>query len=93
MELDTARVLVVMNQYDPKAGIDPEKVAQAFRTKIAALIPRAVEVVIPSINRGLPFMLQKEMAVRPVGKAMLTVIEAVRERLVELDKATAEQKG
>jgi pilus assembly protein CpaE len=92
MELDKARLLIVMNQYDPKAGIEPEKVSQAFRTKIAALVPRAIEVVVPSINRGAPFMLQKEMATRPIGRAMLEVVEAIRQRLVELDKATTEEK-
>lgn len=87
MELDARRLLVVMNQYDQRNGIEPEKVSQAFRTQIAAVIPRAREVVIPSINRGAPFMLQTENTARPIGRAMLDLVEAIRERLVQLDQS------
>lgn len=91
MEMDMRRVIILMNQFDPKSGIDPEKVNQAFRVKISAMIPTAREVVIPAINRGLPFMLNPEMVARPIGRAILSVVEVTRQRLAELEKMASEQ--
>lgn len=93
MDLDSRRLLVVMNQYEQRNNIESEKVAQAFRMPVAAVIPSAREVVIPSINRGLPFMLQKENSNRPIARAMLALVEAVRQRLVELDQAVPVETG
>jgi pilus assembly protein CpaE len=87
--IDAKRVLIVMNQFDQRVGIDVEKVNQAFHRKVAAVLPLSSEVVIPSINRGAPFMLNKEMVARPIGRAFLSMVEALRKQLVELDQAVA----
>lgn len=87
--IDARRVLIVMNQFDSRAGIDVDKVNQAFRHKVAAVLPLSSEVVVPSINRGAPFMLHKEMLARPIGRAFLSMVEALRKQLVELDQAVA----
>jgi len=92
MEMDMRRVMILMNQFDAKSGIEPEKVNQAFRVKISATIPMAREVVIPAVNRGLPFMLNADMVSRPIGRAILSVVEVTRQRLAELEKLTSEQE-
>jgi pilus assembly protein CpaE len=76
------QVLFVMNRFDKRIGITPEKVAESFKQEIAAVIPFEDRVVVPSVNRGVPFMLGDRT--RPIARSMLMLTEAVRHRLVEL---------
>lgn len=86
LELDIKRLLVIMNQFDQRILIDPEKVGQAFNLKIEAVLPSDRAVVIGAVNRGAPFMLHKEIATRPIGRAFYAVTDAVRQRLTELEQ-------
>jgi pilus assembly protein CpaE len=90
LELDATRLLIVMNQFDQRIMIDPEKVGQAFNQKIAAILPVDGAVVIGAVNRGAPFMLQKDIATRAIGRAVYAVTEVVRQRLAELEKIAAQ---
>jgi pilus assembly protein CpaE len=84
LKLDMRRLMLMMNKFDQRVGITPEKVGQAFNQKMAAVLPLAPEIVIPSVNRGVPFMLEKDMGGRPLGRAMLSFSSAVRQHLNEL---------
>jgi septum formation inhibitor-activating ATPase MinD len=53
------------------------------------VIPVDERVVIPSINRGVPFMLGDKS--RPISRAVLDLTEVVRGRLVELSQADVEE--
>ncbi len=81
LNIDAGRFLVVMNQYDSRVGILPEKVGKSFEHPIAAVIPVASDVVLASVNRGVPFMLQKDLHGRPISRAMVEMADAVRQRL------------
>jgi pilus assembly protein CpaE len=76
------QVLFVMNRFDKRIGITPEKVSESFKQEIAAVIPFEDRVVVPSVNRGVPFMLGDRT--RPIARSMLMLTEAVRHRLVEI---------
>lgn len=82
MKLDRRRILFVMNRFDKRIGITPEKVSESFKQPIAAVLPFDERVVIPSVNRGVPFMLGDRS--KPVSKGFLSLSEAIRQRLVEL---------
>ena len=83
-------MLLVMNGYDERVNISPEKVNKTFHQDIAAIIPLEARVVVPSINRGLPFMLQSDIVTKPLGKAYLALAEAIRQRLKELGEPELE---
>ncbi len=76
------QILFVMNRFDKRIGITPEKVSESFKQEIAAVIPFEDRVVVPSVNRGVPFMLGDRT--RPIARSMLMLTEAVRHRLVEI---------
>ncbi len=76
------QILFVMNRFDKRIGITPEKVGESFKQEIAAVIPFEDRVVVPSVNRGVPFMLGDRT--RPIARSMLMLTEAVRHRLVEI---------
>ena len=84
LRISPQRLLLVMNGFDERGNISPEKVNKTFQQEIAAIIPREEHVVIPSINRGVPFMLQSEILAKPLGKAYVSLAEAIRQRLSEI---------
>jgi pilus assembly protein CpaE len=89
LELDARRLLVVMNQFNQRILVDPLKVGQAFKHEIAAVLPVDSAAVITAVNQGTPFMLRKDIAARPIGKAFIGVTEAVRQSLAELQQPAA----
>ena len=66
--------MLVINQFDQRVGITPEKLKQAFGKEPEAIIPLARDLVLESINRGMPFLLRKADAALPVGQAMLNTV-------------------
>jgi pilus assembly protein CpaE len=76
------QILFVMNRFDKRIGITPEKVGESFKQEVVAVIPFEDRVVVPSVNRGVPFMLGDRT--RPIARSMLMLTEAVRHRLVEI---------
>lgn len=79
----------MMNRYDKRIGITPEKISENFKTDISAVIPADERVIIPSINRGVPFMLGNKGT--PLAKAMLSLAETITQRINEMEKQEEEQ--
>ena len=82
LQIDRRRILFVMNRFDKRIGITPEKVGESFKQPIAVVLPFDERVVIPSVNRGIPFMLGDRS--KPIARGFLSLAEAIRQRLVEL---------
>ncbi len=82
LNLSPKRIVFAMNRYDKRIGITPEKIGESFKHEIVAVLPLDERVVIPSINRGVPFILADKS--KPISKAVLQLAEAVRHRLTEL---------
>jgi len=85
LEISRQRVVFVMNRYDKRIGITPEKVGESFKHEVAAVLPLEERVVVPSINRGVPFMLSDKS--KPLERSFLNLAEVVRQR-VSLDGET-----
>jgi pilus assembly protein CpaE len=83
LKIDRQRVLFVMNRYDKRIGITPDKVSDSFKHEIVAVLPDEERVVIPSVNRGVPFMLGDKS--KPIARSFLKMTEAVRDRLTKLE--------
>jgi pilus assembly protein CpaE len=88
LNIHRRRILFVMNRFDKRIGIMPEKISENFKHEIVAVIPYEDRVIIPSVNRGVPFMLGDRT--RPVAKSILAIAEAVRQRLAELAAENAD---
>jgi pilus assembly protein CpaE len=88
LNIHRRRILFVMNRFDKRIGIMPEKISENFKHEIVAVIPFEDRVIIPSVNRGIPFMLGDRS--RPVAKSILGIAEAVRQRMAELAAENAE---
>jgi pilus assembly protein CpaE len=88
MTVNKGRIVFAMNRYDKRLGITPERVSENLKHEIAALIPYDDKVVVQSVNRGVPFML--EHRTHPVAKGILSLAESVRARLAALEEAASE---
>lgn len=82
LSIDRRRILFVMNRYDRRIGILPDKVAESFKHEIVAVIPLESQTAIPAVNRGIPFMLGNRS--QPIAKAVLALKDIVRQRTIEL---------
>jgi pilus assembly protein CpaE len=73
------RVVFTMNRYDKRIAITPERVGENLKQSVAAVIPLDERIVIPAVNRGVPFILENKT--QPAGKGILSVAEGVRASL------------
>ena len=80
--IDRKRVVFVMNKFDKRIGITPEKVGENLKQEVVAVIPFEERVIV-SVNKGIPFLLVDKS--RPLSRAILSLAEIIRARVVELE--------
>jgi pilus assembly protein CpaE len=83
MGVDREHIVFVMNRFDKRIGITPDRISENLKQKISVVIPLDERIVIPAVNRGLPFMLDNKA--QPVAKGVFALAEAVRAQLATLD--------
>ena len=81
--IERERIVFTMNRYDKRIAITPERVGDNLKQPVAAVIPLDERVVVPAVNRGIPFILENKT--QPSARGILSLAESVREAL-----ATAE---
>jgi pilus assembly protein CpaE len=86
LNIDRSRIVFVMNRFDKRIGITPEKISDSFKQEVVTVLPEDNRVVLPSINRGVPFMLGDKS--RPIARSYITLTSIVRERLAEMKPVT-----
>lgn len=73
------KILFVMNRYDKRIAISPERVGDSLKQPVVVAIPFEERIVTSAMNRGIPFMVDNKIA--PVSKAILSLIETIRTRI------------
>jgi pilus assembly protein CpaE len=73
-----SRIQFVMNRYDKRITISPEKVGESLRQPIVCAIPFDDKTVVNSINRGVPFIIENK--VLPVSKSILEIAALVQKK-------------
>ena len=81
LKINRRRVVFIMNKFDKRIGITADKISESFKQDILAVIPSDERVVIPSVNRGVPFMLGDRS--KPIARGFLSLAEIIRQRLTE----------
>ncbi len=72
-------ILFVMNQFDKKYSISPEKVKESLKQDIVATIPFDDRLVKTAINRGIPLLIDNRA--HPISKAILSLAEIIQQHL------------
>ncbi len=81
--IQRSRILFVMNRFDRRLSISPERVGESLRQQIAVTIPFDERLVVTSVNKGVPFILENKT--HPVSKSILQIADLARERLEKED--------
>ena len=90
LNLKPERIMLAVNQFDPRVGIGVEKLPHAFGKAPAIVIPMTSGVAIESINRGTPILIWREASQMPIGKAIRKSVQDVRARLREIERTAVE---
>ena len=77
------RIVFAVNRYDKRIGITPEKIGENLKVDVAAIVPLDERSVIPSVNRGVPFILGNKT--QPASKGILSLAESVRARIASVE--------
>ncbi len=90
LNIHRKKVLFVLNRYDKRIGITPDKIGESIKQEVIAAIPFDERTAIPSVNRGIPFMLEDKT--KPLAKAYFSLAEVVRQRISQVADLELETK-
>lgn len=83
MSVSRDKLILVMNRYDKRIAITPERVGKNLKQEVAAVIPLDERVVINAVNRGIPFMIDNKTQL--VARGVYALAESVRGRIATLE--------
>ncbi len=87
--VDRERILFILNKFDKRIAITQEAISENLRHEISLVVPVDERAVVPSVNRGVPFILNDKK--RPVSRAILDLAELIRQRLAQFEVAHESQ--
>jgi pilus assembly protein CpaE len=73
------KILFVMNRYDKRIAISPERVGESLKQSVLVAIPFEERIITSAMNRGVPFMVDNKVA--PAGRAIISLVEVIRSRI------------
>jgi pilus assembly protein CpaE len=76
------KLVFVMNKYDKRISITPERIGDNLKQPIVGVIPLDEKIVIPAVNRGVPFMVDNKA--QPIARTIFSLAETVRAQLAKL---------
>ena len=90
-EIKRERIVFVMNKYDKRSSISPERVSESLRQNIAVSIPLEDRLIDYSINRGIPIILENRT--HPVSRAIIMLTDKIQEKINELAESRLDSLG
>ena len=84
LEVPKEKLVFSLNKFDKRITISPEKIGENLKLQVAAVIPLDERVVIPSVNRGVPFVIDNKN--QPAAKGIFSLAEAVRSKFMDQEK-------
>jgi pilus assembly protein CpaE len=73
------RVMFIVNRFDKKVNITPERIAENLKQEVTLVIPADEATAVKAVNRGVPFVLDNKN--QPVARGVQSLAEAVRARV------------
>ena len=74
--IERERILFVMNRFDKRINITPERVADNLKQSVASVIPLDEQTATKAVNRGIPFVLDSKN--QPAARGIFTLAESLR---------------
>jgi len=73
------RIVFVMNRYDRRIAISPERISESLKQRVSVAIPLEEKVINYSINRGIPFYVDNKNI--PAGKAIADLANTIKDMI------------
>jgi pilus assembly protein CpaE len=86
--IERERVLFIMNRYDKRINITPERVAENLKQEVALVIPLDEQTATKSVNRGVPFVLDNKN--QPIARGIFSLAESIRRRVAVQEAAAGD---
>lgn len=83
MGIEREKILFVMNRFDKRINITPDRVAENLKQPVASVIPLDEQSVTKAVNRGVPFILDGKS--QPAARGILSLAESVRARVSAIE--------
>jgi pilus assembly protein CpaE len=77
--VERERILFIMNRFDKRIPITPERVAENLKMEVSLSIPLDEATATKAVNRGVPFVLDSKS--QPVARGVFSLAESVRARV------------
>lgn len=82
------RILFVMNRYDQRRSIAPERVGASLHQNVVMTIPFDDVSVNNSMNKGIPIILENKTSA--VSKAVIMLASVIREKITQAENPSSE---
>jgi pilus assembly protein CpaE len=83
--IERERILFVMNRFDKRINITPERVADNLKQPVASVIPLDEQTATKAVNRGVPFVLDSKN--QPAARGIFSLAESVRAHMTAQESA------
>ena len=83
--IERDRVLFIMNRYDKRINITPDRVTENLKQEIVSVIPFDEQTATKAVNRGIPFVLDSKN--QPAARGVFSLAENVRARVAAQEAA------
>lgn len=83
--IERDRVLFVMNRYDKRINITPDRVTENLKQEIVSVVPFDEQTATKAVNRGIPFVLDSKN--QPAARGVFSLAESVRARVAAQEAA------
>jgi len=77
--INRERVMFIMNRFDKKSNITPDRVAENLKQEISLTIPLDDATAVRAVNRGVPFVMDNKN--QPVARGVFALAEGIRTRV------------
>ena len=77
--IDRGRIFFVMNRYDRRVAITPERVGETLKQPVQVTIPFEDRIISNSVNRGVPFVMENKNLL--ASKSIHSLADLIHERM------------
>jgi pilus assembly protein CpaE len=83
--IERERILFVMNRFDKRINITPDRVTENLKQEVVSVIPFDEQTVTKAVNRGVPFVLDNKN--QPAARGIFSLAESVRAHVAAQESA------
>lgn len=77
--IERERILFIMNRFDKKVNITPDRVAENLKQAVSLVIPVDDATAVAAVNKGIPFVMNNKS--QPIARGVLALAENIRTRV------------